>query len=129
MSMRGQRGEGKVGCLIMIAIAVVVGFILAKTIPVYLDKLDFEDQLEKVASEAGARNYPVETIQERVIELCKVKEFDASKEDIHVEKTGGNRPGGEVRIDIKYQRTVDYSGYYTYTFQFHSRVSSFVGAL
>ena len=127
--MRGQRGEGKVGCLVMIAIAIVAGFVFYKTAPVYLDKMDYEDELTRIASEGGARNWAPELVLERVVELSKAKEFEVQKDQIRVVKTGGNRPGGELRIDVPYQRTVDFSGYYTYTFRFHSKISSFVGAL
>jgi len=129
MSMRGQRGEGKAGCLVFIALAILAGYIFAKTVPVYLDKMDFEDELKRVASEGGARNWTSDIVFERVMNLAKAKEFDTQKEQIRVVKTGGDKAGGEIRIDVKYQRTVDFSGYYTYTFKFHSRVSSFVGTL
>ena len=126
--MRGQRGESRIGCLIMVAIAILAGYVFAKTIPVYLDKLDYVDQLKRIAAESGARAMDADQVKERVIELTRQKDFEAGKDDIKVNRTAV-KAGGEIRIAVKYQRTVDFSGYYQYTFKFETKVSSFVGAL
>jgi hypothetical protein len=126
-AMRTERGEGRVGCLLMIAVLIAAGFITYRIVPVYLDKIDFEDQLARIASEGGARNWQAEAVQLQVLELARIKDFAVSRESIRVAKAGSGG-AGQLRIDVQFQRTVDFAGY-DYTFKFESKVKSFVGSL
>jgi hypothetical protein len=125
--MRAERGEGKVGCLLMIAVFVVATFLLYQITPVYLDKIDFEEQLGRIASEGGARNWEVDKVKAQVLDLARIKDFDVSREGVLIRKSGSSG-AGELRIDVQYWRRVDLAGYH-YTFKFESKVKSFVGAL
>jgi len=124
--MTKQTGEGKLGCLVTIVLLVAFGFICFRSVPVLLDKMDFEDQLERIASEAGARAWDPEVVKAQITELAKNKQFDTTPEELQVLRSGGR--GGDLRIAINYSRTVNFVGY-IYTFRFHSDVKSFVGAL
>ncbi len=124
--MTRETGEGKLGCLVSLALLVVFGFICFRTIPVFLDKMDFEDQLERIASEAGARAWDPDVVKHQVEELARNKEFTTTPEDLQVLRSGGR--GGDLRININYWRSVDFVGY-IYTFRFRAEIKSFVGAL
>jgi len=124
--MTRQAGEGKLGCLVSLVLLLVFGLVAVRSIPVLLDKMDFEDQLERIASEAGARAWDPEVVRAQVTELVKNKEFNSAPEDLVVLRSGGR--GGDLRININYWREVNFVGY-VYTFRFRSEVTSFVGAL
>ncbi len=124
--MTKQTGEGKLGCLVTVVLLVVFGFICLKSIPVLLDKMDFEDQLERIVSEAGSRGWDAEVVRRQVTELIKNKEFSSTPENLYVMKSVGR--GGDLRITVNYWRSVNFLGY-VYTFRFRSEVKSFVGAL
>ncbi|HXK62079.1 MAG TPA: hypothetical protein PLP42_19510 [Acidobacteriota bacterium] len=124
--MRAQRGEGRFGCVVTLLLLFVFGLACFRCLPVFLDKMDFEDQLERIASEGGSRGWDAESVKHQIRELAKVKQFEMAPEDLRVLTTG--RPGGELRIDVKYSRTVDLAGY-SYTFRFHTQAKSFVGTL
>lgn len=115
------------GCLVVTVLLILVGVVLYHTIPVFLDKVDFEDQLERIASEGGARNWDTDSVRAQVVELARIKDFDTSPESIRVNKRGRGA-GGEIRIDVRYWRTVNFARY-NYTFRFESRAKSFVGTL
>jgi hypothetical protein len=124
--MTRQTGEGKLGCLVTLALLIVFGFVCFRSIPVLIDKLDFEDQLERIASEGGARGWDPEVVRVQVADLVKNKEFLTTPEDLQVFRSAGR--GGDLRINVNYWRTVDFA-VYTYTFRFRAEVKSFVGAL
>jgi hypothetical protein len=124
--MTSQAGEGKLGCLVTIVLLAAFGLICFRTIPVYLDKLDFEDQLERIVSEAGSRGWDPDVVRAQVADLIKNKEFQATPEDLQVMRGAGR--GGDFRINVTYSRTVNFVGY-EHTFRFRSEVKSFVGTL
>jgi hypothetical protein len=124
--MSNQTGEGKLGCLVTVGLVIVFGFVCFRSIPVLLDKLDFEDQLERIVSEAGSRNWDADVVRAQVIELIKNKDFTYKPEELHVMKSVGR--GGDLQISVNYWREVSFV-VYIYTFRFHSEVKSFVGAL
>ncbi len=124
--MTRQTGEGKLGCLVTLVLLVAVGFVLFRTIPVLIDKMDFEDQLDRIVSEAGARNWDAERVRSQVVEVAKNKEFSFNPDELIVRRSGGR--GGDLRIKISYWRPVNFVGY-IYTFRFEADVKSFVGTL
>ncbi|RPI26317.1 MAG: hypothetical protein EHM61_12055 [Acidobacteria bacterium] len=124
--MRRESGEGKAGCLLTLLVLIVFGFVCFRTIPVMIDKMDFEDQVERLVSEGGARGWDAESVKTQINDLIRNKQFTAVPEDVKV--IGSLGRGGELRVDVKYSRTVDFAGY-PYTFNFHTQAKSFVGAL
>jgi len=124
--MSSQSGEGKFGCFVTVVLLVVFGLVCFKTIPVFLDKLDLEDQLERIVSEAGSRGWDADVVRTQVVDLLKNKEFETTPDDLQVMRTVGR--GGDFRINVNYWRTVNFVGY-VYTFRFRAEVKSFVGRL
>lgn len=124
-----QRGAGRTGCLLILLVTIIFVFVSAKIIPVYLDKYEFEDDLERLASKAGAAGWASDFLKMQVIEAASAKDFVILKEE-DIEVSRANPYGGipEVKVKIAYEKTVDLAGY-EYTFKFQSDVSSFVGAL
>lgn len=124
--MSRESGEGKLGCFVTLVLLIVFGFVCFRSVPVLLDKLDFEDQIDRIVSEAGARGWDGDSIRVQVNDLLKNKGFDATPENVNIIRGAGR--GGDIRINVKYSRTVDYL-VYTYTFHFEKDAKSFVGTL
>ncbi|MFB3904682.1 MAG: hypothetical protein ACE15E_14625 [Acidobacteriota bacterium] len=124
--MSRQSGEGKLGCVVTLALMVVFLFICFRSIPVLIDKMDFEDQLERIASEGGSRGLDADVVRSQIAELVRNKQFETTPESIQVMKSAGK--GGDLRISVNYWRTVSFV-VYTYTFRFRSEAKSFIGTL
>lgn len=123
-----QRGESRFGCIVSALLILVFVFVCYKVFPVYLDKVDFEDNLARLASRAGVENWDVETVEKRVLALARTKDFESTRDDVEVQRPLRFQPVPEIKITVRYRRTVEFPGY-TYVFHFESRVSSFVGRL
>ncbi len=126
--VKGERGEGKLGCLIVLALLAIFVFISLKTVPVYLDKLEFEDELARVASRAGVEAAETTAVEKKVLAVAASKEFEVTPDDVSVIRTAKFGPS-EIRIRVLYRRKVNFVGDLNYVFRFESKVSSFVGRL
>ncbi len=128
MRFSSQKGEGKVGCLLFLLLLACFVFLSVRTVPVYLDKMDFEESMARIASQAGVDNWPDAVIVERVRASARANGFEVKLEDIKVVRAQKYTPVPEIRIEVDYRRPVALPGY-THMFSFQSRVSSFVGRL
>lgn len=128
LMLKGERGEGKLGCLVVLLLLGVFVFISAKTVPVYLDKLEFEDELARVASKAGVDASETKAVEKKVLAVAASKDFDATPDDVTVVRVAKFGPS-EIRIRVLYRRKVNFVGDLNYVFHFESKVSSFVGRL
>ena len=52
-----NRGEGKAGCLLMLLLVVISLFLGYKIAPVYMDKINFEDEMARIEAFYDARTY------------------------------------------------------------------------
>lgn len=129
MNWRSERGAGRLGCLITLLLAIVFGYASLKIIPVYVDRMDFSDEIASLASRAGAGggSYSDEKIVSDVLQTGRYKGFEIRESDIKVQRSS-RVAGGELRIEVKYSKTVEFPGY-TYVFRFDSKASSVVGSL
>ncbi|HEY3132643.1 MAG TPA: hypothetical protein VGL91_24550 [Acidobacteriota bacterium] len=125
MSLGNQRGEGRVGCLLVVFVAIVFGYASFKIIPIYIDKMNFDEELAREASKAGSGFWTDEKIKADVLQIGRFRNFDMTEDDISVIRT--RAIGGEVRIEAKYKVAADFPGY-THVFKFQSKSSSIVGS-
>jgi hypothetical protein len=120
-----QKGEGRIGCLLVVLLAVVFGYASFKVIPVYIDKMNFDEELAREASKAGAGFWTDEKIKQDVLQIAHFRGFDMTEDDITISRT--RSVGGEVRIETKYKVVAAFPGY-THVFKFESKSSSIVGS-
>lgn len=125
MLLRSQRGEGRVGCLLVLLLAIVFGYASFKIVPIFIDKMNFDEELSREASKAGAGFWTDEKIKQDVLQIAHFRSFEMTEDDITVSRT--RAIGGEVRIETKYKVTADFPGY-THVFKFESKSSSIVGS-
>ena len=121
--MQHQRGEGKTGCIVTLLVLGLLGAVAYKVIPVYYGNSELIDACDFIASDAGKR--PLENIDREI--RAKAKElgvFEAltDKNAIRITKTGGEN-GGTCTIVLRYKRTIDFYGVYTWTLETDKRIT------
>lgn len=126
MNWHSQRGAGRVGCLLSLMALLLFGYVCFMIIPVYIDKMDFEEEVSRLAGRAGSVRMPDEKIHSDLLNMARYKKFEIAEKDIKIERS--SRIGGEIRISAKYAVPVEFPGY-KHVFHFEARASSIVGSL
>ena len=120
----GQRGAVKLGCLSVVALWAVLGYLSYRIIPVYLEKDAFVDALLRVAGRASIGQWPDARTVKLALAVAKEKNFDLTREDIEVKHMRG-RP--EVILIVNYRRTETFPGDYQYVFHFRTTAQGSLG--
>lgn len=97
-----ERGEGKIGLLIALAILGAAVFAGAKYIPIRVRVYEFTDFVRQECRFAAVRNQDAEVVK-RILEKAKALEIPLDKKNLRVERTGG-----EMVISYAYQIPVDF---------------------
>lgn len=126
--LRRRAGEGRAGCLAATLLLISAVYIFSRAVPVYLAKIEFEENLARIASRAGAENWRDRRIVEQVLEAARVQNFEVSGEDVRVRRTALFEVTPRLIIEVSYRRSVEFPGY-VHVFEFQSRVSSIIGRL
>ena len=112
-----ERGETKLGCLVLIVLVAILGYLCYRVIPVYLERDGFHDELLTIAGRATLQGWGNRRIVNRVLRLGEDSNFTVEQKDIQVQHIRG-RP--EVVLVVNYSRTEEFPGGYVYKFYFHS---------
>jgi len=120
----GQRGAVKLGCLSVVALWAVLGYLSYRIIPVYLEKDAFVDALMRVAGRASIGQWSDARTVKLVLVVANEMDFEVTREDIQVKHMRG-RP--EVIIIVNYRRTETYPGDYQYVFHFRTTAQGSLG--
>ncbi|MEE8460937.1 MAG: hypothetical protein V3S50_02295 [Acidobacteriota bacterium] len=115
--MSRERGETKLGCLVLIVLVAMLGYLCYRVIPVYLERDGFHDSLLTIAGRATLQGWVNRRIINRVLQLGVDSNFTVEQKDIQVQHIRG-RP--EVVLVVNYSRTVEFPGGYVYKFYFRS---------
>lgn len=110
MTRLGSRGEGRLGCILWLLVAGVVGMIAVKAVPVKLTDVEFADYIEEQAQFSGRASG--ETIQKRILKRAKELDIPLKQKNLRVEKSTRR-----VRIQCSYTVTLDF-GVYSYDWEF-----------
>ena len=121
---RGQRGEGNLGCLVVILILAVLGYGAFRIVPVYLEQDEFFDELLVIAGKGTVQTWDDRTIRRQVMALAQSMDFQVEQNDIRVERVW-QRP--EIIVVVDYSRTEEFPGGYQYVFKFHSAAAGNLG--
>lgn len=122
----GQRGVGRAGCLGVLLVALVFAYASYVLVPVYLAKLSFEDDLRRVASQAGAGSWRDEQILLRIQQAAAERRFEVTREDVEIRRVTSYGGIPELRIDVFFRREVAFPTF-VHTFEFEIEVASFIG--
>ncbi|MCH8016529.1 MAG: hypothetical protein E2P05_00320 [Acidobacteria bacterium] len=122
--MSKERGETKLGCLVLVVLVAMLGYLCYRVIPVYLERDGFHDDLLTIAGRATLQGWGNRRIINRVLQLGVDSNFAVEPKDIQVQHIRG-RP--EVVIVVNYSRTEEFPGGYVYKFYFRSVAPGLLG--
>lgn len=108
--VNGQRGEGAWKAIIAVAVLVVMAVAGFKIIPVHIAGNEVEDAMSEAANFAGVK--PLDKLQWEIFQKAQKAGTPLTMNDIKI-----TRAGATVRVQAKYEKTVDVMGYkYHYVF-------------
>lgn len=123
-----EKGSGRLGCLVVAALLVAAGYLTVQIGPVYLNRIDFEEELTRITGKAGAEGWSQRFIREQVQLAATARGFETTPRDVIVEQSPRSAPTPRVRIRVAYRKAVHLPGY-THVFEFESEASSIIGRL
>ena len=109
-----QSGDGKIGCVLWLAVFAIAGLIAYKMIPVRIQSAELYDFMVEQAK--WAANQPSDGIKKAIVSRAKELDLPVEADDVRVEK-GGDR----IRMEAQFTVPVEFPGY-TYYWDFHHMV-------
>ena len=97
----GERGDGRIGFLISLALLGIAIFVGAKIIPVRVNAYEFRDFIQEECRFAATRSHD-EEIFKRVLDKAHDLQLPLDKKNLHMERTTH-----EMIISAKYTQTID----------------------
>ncbi len=123
-----NHGESRAGCLFMLLLVLVSLFLAYKVAPVYMDKINFEDEMARIVNRAGAENWRDRAIRDQIVTSARGFGFAIDKNKIKVDRTGRFQSAARLHVTMTYRRPVDFPGY-EYVFTFESEATALIGRL
>jgi len=103
---RTQRGDVPVGCLVGFVVAVVVGLIAIKTVPVLVSVGAFDMKNKAYADRASRPDYDDKRIRKDLAAIAEERDIPIGAKDIWI-----NRTGNRIKIRITYDYPITFPGY------------------
>lgn len=122
------RGEGRLGCLVVLLVVILFIYVARLAVPVYLSKINFEEDLSLVAARAGADDWRVDYIRAQVQNAAQERGFKIAPGDLKVSRSSTVTGRPRISIEVIYGTEVHFPGY-TYEFEFQSKATSIIGRL
>lgn len=114
--LRGQRGEGQIGCVIGLIVLIAASYIAFKMIPVKVRAADLRQEITDVGRSAGMYKEP----QIRKLIMAKAEELELPLDPDDLEVV---RKSDRVLIEATYVVPVEFPGY-TYQWKFKHSVEN-----
>ena len=122
-SMQRQRGEGKIGCIVILLILALTGAVAFKVVPIYWNNNELKESAKDIASRASVVTIP--NIEAQV--KAKARELDIKEASapgaISVRKEG-DYASGTCYVTFRYSQKIDFYGLTDYTLETHTVISS-----
>jgi len=96
-----ERGDGKIGLIVMILILAAAIFILVKVVPARINAYEFKDYMETYARAESWTRTP-EQIQKDLLEKARILNLPITAENLTI-----NKGGGSIEIIAKFDVPVD----------------------
>ncbi len=113
-TIRDQRGEGRIGLLVSLALLAVGIFVGVKIIPVRINAYEFGDFITEECRFAAVRSQDAE-VAKRILDKAVQLEIPLKKKDLKVQRTAG-----EMIITASYEQPIDLK-VTVYTYKFYRR--------
>lgn len=109
-----ERGEGKIGCILTLAVLLILGAVAVKVVPVYYANNSLQDTANELASKAGILS--LATLEQQLRGKAKELEIpEALAKGAMNVRVVGEEHTGNCTIHLKYSRKVDLYGAYAFT--------------
>jgi len=109
-----QRGEGRLGLLVSLALLGIGIFVGVKIIPVRIAAYEFSDFLQQECRHAAVRAQD-EQVVKRIVDKAIALDIPLKKKDLKVQRTAS-----EMMITASYEQPIDLK-VTVYTYRFHKR--------
>ena len=124
----GQRGSGRMGCIVFVALVGLTGFIGSKLVPPYLAKVEFAEQLDRVVSRSGATGKTAKQLGLEVERIADFHDFQIVPGSLKSTRKVPVSGPARLHVEVTCYRDIRFPGY-RHRFQFTSKASTFVGSL
>ncbi len=125
---KSQRGDGKLGCFATLVLMGALIYLAVKCVPVYLAKIEFEEELGRVVSRAGAQALSPEALSKNVERIAELHEFEIVPGTLSSKRKPSVNGPPKMQLEVSYFRSVEFPGY-VHRFEFSAKASTFVGRL
>lgn len=122
------RGGGRLGCFLLLLVIAGLLFIGTKVGPVYLAKINLEDDLTSITSKAGVYGWTERMISKEIMSTAQSLGFKINNEDIRISRINRYQQAPRIQVTIKVSKKVEFPGY-THVFVFDLQSSGLIGAL
>ncbi|HJW14485.1 MAG TPA: hypothetical protein VJ776_07305 [Thermoanaerobaculia bacterium] len=114
---RGSSGEGRLGCILWLAVLALVSYIGYKTIPVKVATSTFYDFMQEEAAFASIR--PVDQLQREILAKAKELNLPVTRDNMVIRKTRES-----ITIEAHYEIKIDFfNGLKIYAWKFDQVVA------
>lgn len=110
----GQRGEGRIGLIVALALLGTGIFVGVKVIPVRVNAYEFRDFVQEECRFAATRTHD-EEIYKRIMDKAKSLDIPLEKKNLSMERTTR-----EMIITAKFEQTIDLK-FTKYVFKFDQK--------
>lgn len=105
--MRKERGETGLGCVVLLLLVAILGYLVYRIVPVYMERDDFHEALLDISGRATIARWDNRRIIDQVKRSAVSRNFTVEAKDILIQHIRG-RP--EVVIVVNYTRTEEFPG-------------------
>ena len=121
-------GIAKSGCLLLTVLGVSVLYVCYLLIPMYVNKVLFEEDVGKIVRKAGAYRLSDSVIEDLVGRSAEQRGFKTRPKEIQIIRSSPYLNVPELKIEVRYKKIVKLPGY-RHTFEFEASASTFLAVL
>ena len=118
--------QGRTGCLVVLLVTILFSFLCYKMGPVYLAKVELEDEMARLVSRAGSQHMTQRAVRNNVERVARRHEFSIEPDSLKATRTQGFARAAELRVRVTFFREVDLA-VFKYRFSFSYKASTFIG--
>jgi hypothetical protein len=112
----GTRGEGRIGCILWLAVLGLIGYGLYKIIPVKIATSTFYDFMQEEAAFGSVRD--PKQLQKELLAKARELDIPVTEDNLTIKRTREN-----ITIEAHYEITVEFFGWKKYVWKFDQVVS------
>jgi hypothetical protein len=113
---RGTRGEGRIGCILWLAVLAFIGYGLYKIIPVKVATSTFYDFMQEEAAFGSIRD--IKQLNKELLAKARELDIPVTEDNLTIKRTRES-----ITIEAHYEITVEFFGWKKYVWKFDQVVS------